>query len=59
MQNLPVMMCMDLHHRYSCAPEDLARETREFSSPTDGQTRMFYEIVVGSKYSECGLEVLI
>ncbi|XP_031488317.1 uncharacterized protein LOC116256187 [Nymphaea colorata] len=38
--------------------EDLAREIREFRSPTDGETRMFYEIVVAPKYSERGLEVL-
>ncbi|XP_020100602.1 uncharacterized protein LOC109718672 [Ananas comosus] len=38
--------------------EDLAREIREFRSPTDGETRMFYEIVVAPKYTEKGLEVL-
>ncbi|KAL6843156.1 hypothetical protein ACP4OV_026869 [Aristida adscensionis] len=38
--------------------EDLAREIREFRSPTDGQTRMFYEIVVAPGYTEKGLEVL-
>ncbi|MQL73124.1 hypothetical protein Taro_005474 [Colocasia esculenta] len=38
--------------------EDLAREIREFRSPTDGETRMFYEIVVAPKYTERGLEVL-
>ncbi|XXG83921.1 hypothetical protein AAC387_Pa10g1563 [Persea americana] len=38
--------------------EDLAKEIREFRSPTDGETRMFYEIVVAPKYSERGLEVL-
>ncbi|CAA0840033.1 AICARFT/IMPCHase bienzyme family protein [Striga hermonthica] len=36
----------------------LARDIREFRSPTDGETRMFYEIVVAPKYSEKGLEVL-
>ncbi|KAL5995304.1 hypothetical protein ACLOJK_025362 [Asimina triloba] len=38
--------------------EDLAKEIREFRSPTDGETRMFYEIVVAPKYTERGLEVL-
>ncbi|KAG2577388.1 bifunctional purine biosynthesis protein PurH-like isoform X3 [Panicum virgatum] len=38
--------------------EDLAREIREFRSPTDGEARMFYEIVVARGYTEKGLEVL-
>ncbi|XP_073001748.1 uncharacterized protein [Typha latifolia] len=38
--------------------EDLAREIREFRSPTDGETRMFYEIVVAPGYTAKGLEVL-
>eukprot|EP01018_Ginkgo_biloba_P036850 Gb_10289 [translate_table: standard] len=38
--------------------EELAREIREFRSPTDGETRMFYEIVVAPKYTEKGLEIL-
>ncbi|OEL20823.1 Bifunctional purine biosynthesis protein PurH [Dichanthelium oligosanthes] len=38
--------------------EDLAKEIREFRSPTDGQTRMFYEIVVAPGYTEKGLEIL-
>ncbi|CAM6089034.1 unnamed protein product [Calypogeia fissa] len=38
--------------------EILAREIREFRSPTDGETRMFYEIVVAPKYTPKGLEVL-
>ncbi|CAD5320399.1 unnamed protein product [Arabidopsis thaliana] len=38
--------------------EVLAREIREFRSPTDGETRMFYEIVVAPKYTAKGLEVL-
>ncbi|XP_057514833.1 uncharacterized protein LOC130796478 [Actinidia eriantha] len=38
--------------------EDLAKEIREFRSPTDGETRMFYEIVVAPKYSKKGLEIL-
>ncbi|KAJ0980821.1 hypothetical protein J5N97_009076 [Dioscorea zingiberensis] len=38
--------------------EDLAREIREFRSPTDGETRMFYEIVIAPSYTKKGLEVL-
>ncbi|GLJ11869.1 hypothetical protein SUGI_0178910 [Cryptomeria japonica] len=38
--------------------EELAKEIREFRSPLDGETRMFYEIVVAPKYTEKGLEVL-
>lgn len=38
--------------------ETLAKDIREFRSPTDGETRMFYEIVVAPKYTEKGLEVL-
>ncbi|XP_059287174.1 uncharacterized protein LOC132040537 [Lycium ferocissimum] len=38
--------------------EVLAKDIREFRSPTDGETRMFYEIVVAPKYTEKGLEVL-
>ncbi|XP_054815879.1 uncharacterized protein LOC129315829 [Prosopis cineraria] len=38
--------------------EALAKEIREFRSPTDGETRMFYEIVVAPSYTEKGLEVL-
>ncbi|KAL0387256.1 UNVERIFIED_CONTAM: Bifunctional purine biosynthesis protein PurH [Sesamum radiatum] len=40
------------------AGADLAKDIREFRSPTDGETRMFYEIVVAPKYSKKGLEVL-
>ncbi len=36
----------------------LARELREFRSPNDGETRMFYEIVVAPGYSEEGLTIL-
>ncbi|KOM43284.1 hypothetical protein LR48_Vigan05g088800 [Vigna angularis] len=36
----------------------LAKEIREFRSPTDGETRMFYEIVVAPSYTEKGLEIL-
>ncbi|KAL7607009.1 hypothetical protein Lser_V15G18017 [Lactuca serriola] len=38
--------------------EALARDIREFRSPTDGETRMFYEIVVAPSYSQKGLEIL-
>ena len=38
--------------------EALAREIREFRSPTDGETRMFYEIVVAPGYTPQGLDVL-
>lgn len=37
---------------------ELAREIREFRSPTDGETRMFYEIVIAPGYTPEGLEVL-
>ncbi|KAB2607883.1 bifunctional purine biosynthesis protein purH-like [Pyrus ussuriensis x Pyrus communis] len=33
-------------------------EVDEFRSPTDGETRMFYEIVVAPKYTKKGLEIL-
>lgn len=38
--------------------EALAKEIREFRSPTDNETRMFYEIVIAPGYTEKGLEVL-
>ncbi|XP_060959614.1 uncharacterized protein LOC115706092 isoform X2 [Cannabis sativa] len=38
--------------------EALAKEIREFRSPTGGETRMFYEIVVAPKYTKKGLEIL-
>ncbi|KMZ64123.1 IMP cyclohydrolase, Phosphoribosylaminoimidazolecarboxamide formyltransferase [Zostera marina] len=38
--------------------EALAREIREYRSPTDGETRMFYEIVIAPRYSGKGLEIL-
>lgn len=38
--------------------EALAKEIREFRSPTDNETRMFYEIVVAPGYTPEGLEVL-
>ncbi len=38
--------------------EALARELREFRSPSDGETRMFYEIVIAPGYSPEGLKVL-
>ena len=37
---------------------EMAREIREFRSPTDDETRMFYEIVIAPSYTEEGLEVL-
>jgi phosphoribosylaminoimidazolecarboxamide formyltransferase/IMP cyclohydrolase len=36
----------------------LAREIREFRSPTDGTSRMFYEIVIAPGYTEDGLATL-
>ena len=38
--------------------EEMAKELREFRSPTDDETRMFYEIVIAPSYTEKGLEVL-
>jgi phosphoribosylaminoimidazolecarboxamide formyltransferase/IMP cyclohydrolase len=38
--------------------EALAREIREFRSPNDGQTRMFYEIVIAPGYTPEGLATL-
>ena len=38
--------------------EALAKEIREFRSPTDGDTRMFYEIVIAPGYTPAGLECL-
>lgn len=38
--------------------EVLARELREFRNPNDGETRMFYEIVIAPSYTEQGLTVL-
>ncbi len=38
--------------------EALARELREFRSPNDGETRMFYEIVVAPGYTPEGLALL-
>lgn len=37
---------------------ELAREIREYRSPTDAETRMFYEIVIAPSYTPDGLEVL-
>ncbi|KAG2422701.1 hypothetical protein HXX76_015865 [Chlamydomonas incerta] len=37
---------------------DLAREIREFRSPQDNETKMFYEIVIAPGYTPEGLEVL-
>jgi phosphoribosylaminoimidazolecarboxamide formyltransferase/IMP cyclohydrolase len=38
--------------------ELLARELREFRNPNDGESRMFYEIVIAPSYTEGGLKVL-
>lgn len=38
--------------------EALARELREFRNPHDGETRMFYEIVVAPGYTPEGLTIL-
>ena len=38
--------------------EALARELREFRNPADGETRMFYEIVIAPAYTDDGLRVL-
>ena len=44
---------------FNCTVDaDMAREIREFRSPTDGETRMFYEIVIAPSYTPEGLEVL-
>ena len=37
---------------------ELAQRIREFRSPTDGETRMFYEIVIAPSYTPEGLECL-
>ncbi|PNW75704.1 hypothetical protein CHLRE_12g537581v5 [Chlamydomonas reinhardtii] len=37
---------------------ELAREIREFRSPQDNETKMFYEIVIAPGYTPDGLEVL-
>src|SRR5690606_27522489 len=38
--------------------EALAKEIREFRSPNDGTTRMFYEIVIAPSYTPDGLALL-
>jgi phosphoribosylaminoimidazolecarboxamide formyltransferase/IMP cyclohydrolase len=38
--------------------EALARDLREFRNPNDGETRMFYEIVVAPSYTPEGLTIL-
>ena len=44
---------------FNCTVDaDMAREIREFRSPTDDETRMFYEIVIAPSYTPEGLEVL-
>ena len=43
---------------FPCRPvdESLAEEIRQFRSPTDGETRMFYEIVVAPGFTPEGAE---
>ena len=38
--------------------EALAEELRQYRSPADGETRMFYEIVIAPGYTEAGLAKL-
>jgi phosphoribosylaminoimidazolecarboxamide formyltransferase / IMP cyclohydrolase len=38
--------------------EELAKEIREFRSPLDGETRMFYEIVIATDFTPAGLATL-
>ncbi|MBI5947830.1 MAG: bifunctional phosphoribosylaminoimidazolecarboxamide formyltransferase/IMP cyclohydrolase [Chloroflexi bacterium] len=38
--------------------ETLARDLREFRNPTDGETRMFYEIVIAPSYTPEGMTIL-
>jgi phosphoribosylaminoimidazolecarboxamide formyltransferase / IMP cyclohydrolase len=38
--------------------EELAKHIREFRSPTDGETRMFYEIVIAPEFTPEGLACL-
>ncbi len=38
--------------------EPLARDLREFRSPNDGESRMFYEIIVAPGYTADGLKLL-
>jgi phosphoribosylaminoimidazolecarboxamide formyltransferase/IMP cyclohydrolase len=51
------VFCLEIEF-HVCFFQTLAREIREFRSPTDGETRMFYEIVVAPSYTEKGLEIL-
>lgn len=51
---MPVLL---LHARRP-VDEALAAEIREFRSPTDGETRMFYEIVIAPGYTPEGLAKL-
>lgn len=37
---------------------DLAREIREFRSPVDGESRLFYEIIICPGFTGEGFEVL-
>lgn len=51
-----LMIDLDIFRRE--VNEELAGEIREFRSPTDGKTRMFYEIVIAPSYSGAGLAKL-
>lgn len=49
---------LEAHRRRREVDEELAAEIREFRSPTDGETRMFYEIVIAPSYTPEGLAKL-
>ncbi|KAK6927505.1 Bifunctional purine biosynthesis protein PurH-like [Dillenia turbinata] len=53
-----IYCCFLTHNDSVSALKALAKEIREFRSPTDGETRMFYEIVIAPKYTAKGLEIL-
>ena len=44
-----------IHSITGLVDEALAGEIREFRSPADGETRMFYEIVIAPSYTPAGL----
>nr|GEV53938.1 AICARFT/IMPCHase bienzyme family protein [Tanacetum cinerariifolium] len=49
--------CTIVKHTNPCGA--LAKDINEFKSPIDGETQMFYEIVIAPSYSEKGLEILL
>ncbi|KAL3753453.1 hypothetical protein ACJRO7_000798 [Eucalyptus globulus] len=54
-------ICVVVKHKNPCGVAsggDILEAYRLARSPTDGETRMFYETVVAPKYSKKGLEVL-